>query len=399
MAEPRDRLSAAFTELEESIMPHVRLPGVDAAHTTVRRRRLRRRVALAAAGVTVVVLAPAALLALLRAPGHTGPDIGTTPPSTATPTPSASDSPQPQGLRVLRDSNVRESTPLDNALLPIPSFGQPGCPAGETQYTDGAWQGPAIAGTTEHVSSSIGMVATGDVNGDGTVDVIATINCRYGLVQGMDSSQLVAFTRQGDGPYTQLGPVFQGRGEYDVTHAEIDADGTIRAVVAGPMEPVGSAVYEWRSFRWNGSAFAPAGSPVAIPDPDATNLTLTVTPETVSGPAADLTVTVHNAGTASSDYLELTVSATAPLSIRPEGFSADLVPIDVQQNGCGAPTGCYWSVRVEPVAAGQSASARFTVTFDTAVPDSVQVSVVGGTTHGRQENATDQNSVTVTVGS
>jgi hypothetical protein len=140
----------------------------------------------------------------------------------------------------------------------------------------------------------------------------------------------------------------------------------------------------------------PAGAPVAIPNPEPTDLTLTVDPATAASPAAVLTVTIHNGG-ASSDYLLITFRASVELSIRPENWSVDLQPIDVQENDCGAPTGCYWRVRTDPVPAGQSASARFTVTFGGAVPDSLQVSVVGVTTSGWQENRTDQNSVTVTV--
>lgn len=395
MAEPHDRLSVAFTEFAVSVLPDVKLPGVDAAHTTVRRRQ-RRRLAIVAACLTIVVVAPAALIALFRGPGHTGPDIGTTP--TPTPSPSPSATAQPEGLRVIKDSNVRESTPLDNARLPIPSFEAQGCPEGETQYTGGIWRGAELlADPPTYVESRISALATGDVDRDGTVDVIAKATCRHGLIQGMDSNQLVVFTRLDDGPYRLLGPVFLAGGNYDVFQAEVDADGTIRAIVLGPLEPAGSAVVERHSFRWEGSVFAPVGSPVAVPDPGSTDLSLTVVPAPVSGSALVLIVTVHNAGTTSSDYLEFTFNAAAALAIRPEGFPVDLQPIDVQDNDCGEPVGCYWRVQTEPVAPGQSASGRFVVAFDGAVRDSLRVSVVGGTLGGWQNNVTDRNVVTVAI--
>jgi hypothetical protein len=399
MPEPHDRLTTAFTDLASSILPEVRLPGPDAARATVRRRR-RRRVALVAAAVALLILTPAATMALLTGSGGTGPDIGTTtaPPSpTTTPAPTGPPSPSTSPLRVIADANVREPTPLDDARLPLPSWEDAvGCPEGETPYTDGTWQGPLIPGSSIPVESVIRQVATGDVNQDGQTDWVALIDCRFQNYQGGARSQVVAFSRGGDGPYTLLGQPFLGDGNTSLGFPEVLADGTIRVVVGGPLEPAGAATYEWRSFRWTGSGFVPAGAPVAIPNPEPTDLTLTVDPATAASPAAVLTVTVHNGG-ASSDYLLITFRGSGELSIRPENWSADLQPIDVQHNNCGGPTGCYWRVRAVPVAPGQSASARFTVTFGGAVPDSLQVSVVGVTTSGWQENRTDQNSVTVTV--
>jgi hypothetical protein len=61
---------------------------------------------------------------------------------------------------------------LDNARLPLPPFREfdEGCPQGETEYTDGVWEGPLVGSDPYRVRSWIGSVATGDVNRDGLVD-------------------------------------------------------------------------------------------------------------------------------------------------------------------------------------------------------------------------------------
>jgi len=410
MPEPRDRLSVAFTELAVSMLPEVHLPGPDAAHATVRRRR-RRRVAVLAVAVAVVVLVPSAAFALLRGNGNAGPDIGNTPTPSAsaspTPTPSATTPPQPPGLRVIGDANVRVSTPLDDALLPIPSFGgtAEGCPAGDTRYADGRWQGaPILTDPPIYVVSSIHQVATGDVNRDGTTDWVAAITCQHGIIQGMTAVQVVAFTRDANGPYTLLGPVFVAGGDYDASYPEVAADGVIRLIVSGPLEPVSAIVNEWRSFRWDGAGFAPVGSPVVIPTPEPTDLSLTITPSAVSGPSTVLSVTVHNAGPTSSDYLELRFSASlldrdagrlTSISIRPEGLPAELRPFGV----CQGTDDCSWMVRLEPVPAGQSATGRITVSLPTTITGgSLNLSVTGFVRgSGTVPNATAGNGATVPI--
>jgi len=47
MSDPADLLEVAFNDLREAVMPYTKLPGVDAAHATVRRRR-RTKFAVAA---------------------------------------------------------------------------------------------------------------------------------------------------------------------------------------------------------------------------------------------------------------------------------------------------------------------------------------------------------------
>lgn len=415
MTEPFDRLSAAFTDLAASVLPEVDLPGPDTAHATVRRRR-RRRIAVVAAVVAVVVLAPATALALLRGSGNTGPDIGTTtpPPSpTVSPTPTASPSlsptasPQPAGLRAITDAALGPPTPLDDALLPMPPFPDraEGCPVGETQYTDGIWQGSMITTTPPtHVRSWIHKVATGDVNGDGAADWIAGIACEYGVDLGSFDSQVVAFTRYGNGAYELLGPVIVLEPGYRAGPAEVAVDGIVRVAVGGPYEGAPPTPSAWRSFRWNGTGFAPVGSPVLIPIPEPSNLTLAVAPATISSPTTVLTVTVHNVGTTSSDYMVLSFRAGAALSILPRGFPADLEPnrasdCPVERPILDESARCTWTLILEPVPPGQSATGQFTVFgADMVSVREVDVNVEGVVVGAPgQRNATTMNSVSVPI--
>jgi hypothetical protein len=171
----------------------------------------------------------------------------------------------------------------------------------------------------------------------------------------------------------------------------------LRRAATGPYES-DQATSESLSFRWDGFAFGPAGSPVIIPVPDPTNLTLTITPETVSGPSTVLTVTVHNAGPASVDYLELGFSAMlvegdagrlTSIPIRPEGFPAGLRPF----GSCEVTADCSWSVRLEPVPAGQSATGRFTVSVPSTITGGNMFVYVTGVAQGIGflDNATNAN--------
>jgi hypothetical protein len=407
MPEPHDRLSTAFTEFAMSVLPDVRLPGPEAAHVTVRRRR-RRRLALVAASVAVVILAPASAYTLLRPLGNTPPDVGTTPP-TASPTltpspavtpsvgPSPSSAPPPAGLRIITDGLVGPPTPLDDARLPLPPFGEfdEGCPQGETQYTDGVWEGPLVGADPYRVRSWIGSVATGDVNQDGLVDWVASVRCRFGPMPGADAQQIVAFTRRAAGPYELVGRVLLTDRSYSAWPT-VTADGTVRLAVHGPYEG-GSLQGEWRSFRWDGLGFVPTGAPEAIPAPEPTDLVLTVSPTTISGSTATLTVTVHNRATTASDFLSVRVELVggAEWSLRLEGSSVDLQPT---RSYYSCDVNCSWDLPVEPVPPGQTAVGRFTVTGpSSAMAEVLNISVVGIVAGLEQANATTENYVRVPI--
>src|SRR5690242_17095085 len=94
MSDPADLLEVAFNDLREAVMPYTKLPGVDAAHATVRRRRRTR---FAAAAVALVAV-PLVAYALFRSPNPVAAPI---PPGTnlyPTQTASASAQLQPMGF-------------------------------------------------------------------------------------------------------------------------------------------------------------------------------------------------------------------------------------------------------------------------------------------------------------
>lgn len=372
MSEPRDLLGAAFRELEESMSQQTRLPGVEAAYATVRRRR-HYRIATVSAAVVVFVLAPAVAFAVLRGTGANSPEVGTSP-GVTTPAPSPTGSATPSGppaLRVLTD--VYGATALDEALLPVPDFRLSGCPAGRLQFHSRQWKGtPDASGFAPSVG--IDEVLTGDVNGDGSADVVAWLSCVAGRVQGYQAQQVAAYTENTAGDYALIGQVVSGDGNSVLGWPHLEADGSVRVAVKTPLEPVGGAQSKWHSFRWSGARFEESAAPVVIPPASSmetpTQLAVTVTPQAVTGTRATLTVTVRNAGPTTSDYLVLSFTSRKPMTIKADGWPASLVPAGGPHGiRCQAGTGaeqdalspCHWAVQVAAVPSGQSATGTFTI--------------------------------------
>jgi hypothetical protein len=189
--------------------------------------------------------------------------------------------------------------------------------------------------------------------------------------------------------YRLIGQVFATDGNFSIEWPEVNGDGAIRAVVSGPLHSPGTeTTSQWRTFQWDGSRFVTVGQPEPVPAPERTNLRLTVSPSTVAGAETVLTVTVENLGPATTDFLELHL--TGLRLVRPEGYVGELTPI-----GCDSQDACGWTMLLEPVAPGESASGRFAVQ---AAPSSQTVSVVvsgGSYGPGQVANLTDENVVTL----
>jgi hypothetical protein len=273
---------------------------------------------------------------------------------------------------------------------------------GATRYTDGVWQGPNAGDPPAALASEIREVATGDVNRDQVTDWVAVISCQVDLPLGNRGIQVVAFTRNGNGPFTLLGQVFVAGQNYGVEQPEVTADGVVRFIVSGPYESGAQSQAERHSMRWDGARFVAAAAPEAIPFPDPTQLTLTVTPSTVSSRETVLTISIHNGGSESVDYLVLNFSAdlsdspagqSTAISIRPEGLPA-LLPV----GSCQGWFDCSWAVSLEPVPPGQSASGRFTVSLSTPVSGLLRAHVTGvSLAYGHQPNATNSNALAVPI--
>jgi hypothetical protein len=390
MSETRDIVGATFADLEETVMRQTRLAGIEAAYGTVRRRRRNRLVALAAVTL-IVVLAPIAAFALVRGTGFSPPDVGTSPSVVASPSPTTTPS-GPPAMRIVDDEYA---TPLDDALLPVPDFGLPECASGPTQFHSGEWLGSGDLGFRPSIV--IDEAVAGDVNGDGAADQVAILRCIAGPIQGNSESQVVAYTRNAAGAYALIGRVFLADAVTVLGSPQVQSDTTVRVVLYGPVEPVSPATKrQWHTFRWTGASFQPVGQPVDVAVVDEpTNLSVTATAQAVTGGRTALAVTVHNGGPVRSDYLLVSLRSTVPFAVRADGLTSSLLP-----RGCDTNFGCVWTVRVEMLGAGQSATGTFAIEApggaagEADLTVSVHGSLVG---QGPQTDADDANTVTVPI--
>ena len=160
-------------------------------------------------------------------------------------------------------------------------------------------------------------------------------------------------------------------------------------------QPASAATNRWRVYRWDGRAFALSGPPVDVPAIPPTTLNLTVTPTVAPGTLTSLAVTVHNGGTQKSDYYVVTFPSHAPMVLGAEQTTCRPRSAATPRPAAGGTSG------IEPVAAGQSATATFTVLFTGAGNSAgpVDVKVVGYVRGvGEQPNTDATNQVTVPLG-
>jgi hypothetical protein len=383
MSEPTDLLEVAFQDLREAVMPYTRLAGVDEAHATVRRRRRTR---LAAVGLVVL---PLVVFAVFRTANPGAPVVTITPGMDLFPTQSASARP------VLRPLGA-QSVPawMFNGTVDVPDFGDPGCAKGQLRFFNGTWVASPSQTAGFTPSLSFDEVGFGDVTGDGEDDVLVVIRCLARAGQARPIEQVAAYSLSHTGDGTLLGQVVRGSAAEDLSSPQVQPDGSVRVTVrANP--PASTATNRWRVYRWDSGAFVLSGQPVDVPATPPTTLNLTVTPNVAPGTLTSLDVTVHNGGTQQSDYYVVTFSSHAPLVLG-AAMTTTSPPV-----GCDTPDGCRWDVRYEPVAAGQSATATFTVLFtgagNSAGPVSVKVvGCIRGA--GEQPNADATNQVTVPLG-
>jgi hypothetical protein len=379
MSDPADLLEVAFNDLREAVMPYTKLPGVDAAHATVRRRR-RTKFAVAAVALVVV---PLVAYAALRSPNPVAAPI---PPGTNLfPTQTAT---APAALQFLGTQSLPAW--LTDGVVTVPDFGDPGCPKGQVHFVNGTWRAtPAAAGFTPSVV--LADFALGDVTRDGRDDVLVTMRCAARSDQAQPLTQVAAYTLGPSGDSILLGQVVLGGTAEQVSSPAILSDRSVRVTVVGTGAAPGQ---RWRSYSWTGAGFQ-AGQSVDLPKLDQTILNLTVTPKVAPGTLTTLDVTVHNGGTKKSDYVVVTLRSHAPALV--SGVRMSLPP----PAACGTPAGCLWTATFEPVAAGQSATAQFTILF-TGPGDSagaVDVKVTGWTNGvGEQPNIDGTNEVTVPLG-
>jgi len=375
MSDPVDLVEVAFNDLREAVMPYTKLPGVDAAHATVRRRR-RTRFAVAA---VALVVAPLVAYAVLRSPNPVAAPI---PPGTnlfPTQTTSAPAALQPLGFPGMPAG-------MSDGVVDVPDFGDPGCPSGQVHFLGGIWRA-----TTAAVGFSPSVVVTdavtGDVTGDGHDDLLVVLRCWARADQAAPFSQIAAYTLGGSGGGTLLGVVARGGTAEQVSSPTILPDRSVRVTVVSATESP-----RWRAYSWTGQGFQ-GSQTVDLPKVDRTSLNVTVTPTVAPGTLTTLAITVHNGGTVKSDYLVVTIQSRTPMVL-----GRFLGP---PATACDTPPGCRWDAMFEPVAPGQSATTEVTVLFTGPGNNAGAVDVkVVGWMHGvgEQPNADGTNGVTVQLG-
>jgi hypothetical protein len=368
MSEPLDPVGAAFVDLKEAVVPHIRLAGVDAAATTVRRRR-RARLAVAIAVVLLVPVAGYGLRASLGTGNHAAP--------AASPKPSPG--PRPDQMAAPLDGPLPAS--FRDGVVPVPDFGLAGCPSGPVTFHNGQWTaGPAYVGGPEP-SVSMLDVASGPVEPGASGDAVALLVCHT----GEDSAvyQIVAYRFDHDGRPALMGRVAIGEVNHVLTALRILKDGSVRFAEGT----------QWLTYTWNGTAFVPAGPPVTITLPP-TTLVLSAAPTAITQTLTTLAVTVRNDGPDASDEMVVSFRSAAPMTVTGREFLGR-----VAQQPCNGDV-CRWDTAIRPVPPGRSVTGNFQIMLLSPPPpgSTLVVTVIGAVRLvGTQPDPGTANTVTVPI--
>ncbi|GAA4259069.1 hypothetical protein GCM10022255_082280 [Dactylosporangium darangshiense] len=296
-----DLLSSAFAEFRGEASSYVKPAGTAAARATVQHRRKVRTIAASA----IAALAIATPVAAYAAAGSDS----NGPPATPEASTSAVETPSPTAPSTAASSTAAapdgriSKADLGNATLSIPSWPKgfdAGCPTGPVKLSGGK------AGSTGSFRLEGDPVYV-DVDHDGAQETVMLLSCSP---QGSDYKVLV-FDRDTAGAIVTLGQVVgsagsEGRQGTDIeTIWQVQAgDGGQVRVDVGEYRPccdmAQASQHQWRTYGWNGTAFAQTGGPTAFgPNPNITDVTvaagkLTMTATGSGTWAGTLTVTVHN---------------------------------------------------------------------------------------------------------
>ncbi|MGN9776202.1 hypothetical protein ACTMS0_10535 [Micromonospora sp. H33] len=249
-----DRLDGEFVAYRDSLWAAVRPAGPDAVREAVRQRRRRRATVLAAA---VAVLAATVPLASWRQLTRDAPDtpVAVGPATSGAPTATAGPTGSPAG-RISRAE-------LLATMVDVPDWpaGSP-CPPGPTRLVD-------PPGRPGDVILSIFAGGYGDIDRDGVAEPVALLRCL--VDEGMYPEQVVVLDRTTDGRIVVLGQVFRsdpGRPEW-LYALDVRPDGLIRIEVTDAVHSDGEVPErshrQWRSYRWDGTAFPQVGGPTRFP--------------------------------------------------------------------------------------------------------------------------------------
>jgi hypothetical protein len=266
MPDTDDLISAAFAGFARAAVPYVRPAGLAPVRATVRRRRTTRLTVVTVAAVLAVVVP---LTFLVRQDRHapiptTTPSVSASPsapapspaaPSSGTATPGAPATIRSTGI-VCPSGTTGAFGPasLCDAKVTIPAGV---CGAGTATFHQGTF--------ASDVTMDLDRAVQVDVNRDGTADVVAIIGCGVADPGGVD---VIAFTRGPSGGAVKtlgllVGSKFPANGAREV-HGAVDLEADTTGAVKVHVDNLGEsdeyaharAVYQWRTYAWNGTAFA-----------------------------------------------------------------------------------------------------------------------------------------------
>ncbi|WP_433127399.1 hypothetical protein ACQPWW_31160 [Micromonospora sp. CA-240977] len=305
MSDLDPRLRQRLGAYRNDVISHVAGPGPDQARQLLRRRRRMAAVAVAAAAV-VLVVAPVVANAALNNDDRTPPvpaeSVTPTPPApSAPPTPPPTGSASPNTAPTAPDGRISRAQLLATRV-DLPNW-QPG-------EMEGGCATAKVRLRTNTDNTYVSELAEnafryGDLDGDGAVETVAVVSCRYGEAS---AKQVVAFDRDREGRIVTLGRVVRtGDGFDDIRATEVNRSGSVEVRVADIQPCCGTPSYlrreQVRTYRWDGERFSQTDGPTAFGrDPRLTDLRLSMTHQLTDVAGADtrrtLTTvfTVTNAG-------------------------------------------------------------------------------------------------------
>ncbi|MEV0153384.1 hypothetical protein AB0H57_06525 [Micromonospora sp. NPDC050686] len=322
-----DRLRADLADLAEEVTP---VDLRDQALRTSRRLVIQRRVATSAAALALVGVATGSALAIRSATGGLGPVPADSPSVTggpsAGPAPTSS-APAPRGSAPSSSGSPAAGTSgpsrklltvaeVKNAQIPLPPWPGDACAAGTYQFRQGA----VLSGSAPDSKPLLLMdrPSIADVDGDGEPEAVVTLTCKPGSTS---AQQVIALVR-GPAGLVPLGVVAPaGQRDSQVKGVQALADGSVRVRWVDTQR--GSAGAEqWRTYRWNGSAFRQIAGPTGFPelrvDLKVTAVPLVLVKDPSGKYLGDLKVTVTNVGDLAVGRPELRLTLPAGVGMNTE---------------------------------------------------------------------------------
>ena len=337
----RDRLHQNLTD----IATEVRIVDLYDRSLATSRHIRNRQVASTSAIVAVFLVLAGTAFAFLPLSGT--PDIADPSPS-VTGSPTATASPPVGPALTLGE--------LRNATIDVPEFAA-GC-GGRQTFTNGQHESLSLDGS--HIDVDVVQsVAIGDAFGEGRDVTVALITCGMRPVPMWTA---IALDRgPGDTVVTRAVIASLDSPAFALSGVRIPAPGRVEVQFTYPtgLEGSGEPQHQWRTFKWNGQAFAQIAGPTAFDAPYETKLGLSVTPLAFTAQPngsfqAQTRVTLTNNGVNRIGSIALNVSVDPSVTVAFTGASATPHPSN--------PALMQYSVTLTGLAPGESTGV-ITMTF------------------------------------